>query len=140
MTDVVVSVDVAVPAGTAWLALTDWERQGEWMLGTQVRVIEGNGRSVGSKIAAFTGVGGIGVTDTMEITSWEPPLRCAVRHLGRIVRGTGVFQVIDKGPGRSTFVWAEHLRPPFGLAGRLGWPIAKPGFELGLRLCLQKFV
>lgn len=140
MTDVVVSVDVAVPAGTAWLALTDWERQGEWILGTDVKVIEGNGRSVGSKLSAFTGVAGIGFTDTMEITSWEPPLRCVVTHLGKIVRGTGVFQVIEKGRNSSTFVWAEHLRPPFGLVGRLGWPVAKPGFELGLRLCLQRFV
>src|SRR5207248_3710582 len=85
VTDLVLSVDVEAPAGTTWLALTDWTRQGEWLLATEVKVVEGNGRSVGSRLAAFTGVAGIGFTDTMEITSWEPPVRCAVRHLGTVV-------------------------------------------------------
>jgi hypothetical protein len=139
VTDVVLSVDVGAPAGTTWLALTDWTRQGEWMLGTDVRVVDGNGRSVGSTLAAFTGLAGIGFTDTMEITTWEPPVRCGVKHVGKIVKGTGVFQVLDKGPQRSTFVWAEHLVLPFGFVGRLGWPVAKPAFTAGLRYSLQKF-
>ncbi|WP_370946797.1 SRPBCC family protein [Amycolatopsis sp. cg5] len=139
MTDVVLSVEVNAPAGTTWLALTDWARQREWMLGTDVRVLEGNGRSVGTKLAAFTGLAGIGFTDTMEITTWEPPVRCVVRHLGSIVKGTGVFQVTSNGPHRSTFVWAEHLSLPFGLVGRLGWPVVKPAMMLGVRQSLQKF-
>lgn len=133
------SVDVAAPAGTTWLALTDWARQGEWMLGTSVRVVEGNGRSVGSRLAAFTGVAGLGFTDTMEITTWEPPLRCTVRHLGRVVRGTGVFQVVAKGGTRCTFVWVEHLELPFGVAGRLAWPMLRPAFALGVRHSLRQF-
>jgi uncharacterized protein YndB with AHSA1/START domain len=139
VSDLVLSVDVAAPAGTTWLALTDWTRQGEWMLGTSVRVVEGNGRSVGSKIAAFTGVAGIGFTDTMEITAWEPPLRCTVRHLGSVVQGTGVFQVVAKGGARCTFVWAEHLKLPFGLAGQLAWPVLRPAFALGVRHSLRQF-
>ncbi|MEC3979729.1 SRPBCC family protein [Amycolatopsis sp. H20-H5] len=139
MTDVILSVEVAAPAGTTWLALTDWARQGEWMLGTRVEVVEGNGRSVGSKLAAFTGVAGIGFTDTMEITTWEPPLRCVVRHLGKFVQGTGVFQVIEQGADRSTFVWAEHLKLPFGVFGRLGWPVARPFFSAGVRQSLKRF-
>ncbi|HEY3711195.1 MAG TPA: SRPBCC family protein [Amycolatopsis sp.] len=139
MSDLVLSVDVAAPAGTTWLALTDWTRQGEWMLGTSVRVVEGNGRSVGSKIAAFTGVAGVGFTDTMEITAWEPPLRCTVRHLGSVVQGTGVFQVVAKGAVRCTFVWAEHLKLPFGVAGQLAWPVLRPAFVLGVRQSLRQF-
>ncbi|PRX44261.1 polyketide cyclase/dehydrase/lipid transport protein [Prauserella shujinwangii] len=139
MTDVVVSVDVAAPAGTTWLALTDWGRQREWMLGTEVRVVSGNGRSVGSRLEAFTGIGGIGVTDTMEITSWEPPVRCTVRHLGKIVRGTGAFHVQERGPQRSVFIWSEQLDLPLGVVGRLGWPLVKPAFVLGLRQSLQRF-
>jgi uncharacterized protein YndB with AHSA1/START domain len=139
VSDLVLSVDVAAPAGTTWLALTDWTRQGEWMLGTSVRVVEGNGRSVGSKIAAFTGVAGVGFTDTMEITAWEPPLRCTVRHLGSVVQGTGVFQVVAKGGARCTFVWAEHLKLPFGLAGQLAWPVLRPAFALGVRHSLRQF-
>jgi uncharacterized protein YndB with AHSA1/START domain len=139
VSDLVLSVDVAAPAGTTWLALTDWTRQGEWMLGTSVRVVEGNGRSVGSKIAAFTGVAGVGFTDTMEITAWEPPLRCTVRHLGSVVQGTGVFQVVAKGAVRCTFVWAEHLKLPFGVAGQLAWPVLRPAFVLGVRQSLRQF-
>ncbi|HKN52438.1 MAG TPA: SRPBCC family protein [Amycolatopsis sp.] len=139
MTDLVLSVDVEAPAGTTWLALTDWTRQGEWLLATEVKVVEGNGRSVGSRLAAFTGVAGIGFTDTMEITSWEPPVRCAVRHLGTVVQGTGVFQVVPKGAGRSTFVWAEHLRLPFGPLGRLGWPVVRTPVALGIRQSLRRF-
>ena len=60
MTDLVLSVEVGASAGTTWLALTDWTRQGEWMLRTDVRVVEGDGRSVGSKLAAFTGFGHVG--------------------------------------------------------------------------------
>ncbi|MBB4686101.1 SRPBCC family protein [Amycolatopsis jiangsuensis] len=139
MSDLVLSVDVAAPAGTTWLALTDWNRQGEWMLGTSVRVTEGNGRSVGSRLSAFTGIAGVGFTDTMEITSWEPPLRCTVRHLGRIVRGTGTFQVVAKGAGDCTLVWAEHLSLPFGVVGRAGWPVVRPAFALGVRQSLRQF-
>ncbi|WP_410590826.1 SRPBCC family protein [Amycolatopsis sp. lyj-23] len=139
MTDLILSVDVRAPAGTTWLALTDWARQGEWMLGTEVEVVEGNGRSVGSRLSAFTGVAGLGFTDTMEITSWEPPVRCAVRHLGSFVQGTGTFQVVPKGAARSTFVWAEHLRLPFGPLGRLGWPVVRPAFALGVRQSLRRF-
>jgi hypothetical protein len=140
MTDLVFSVDVGAPAGTTWLALTDWPRQHDWMLGTDVRVISGDGRSVGSKLAAFTGVRGIGFTDTMEITAWEPPVRCTVRHIGSLVRGSGAFHVHVKGPQASTFVWSESLQPPFGPLGRLGWPVAKPAFALGVRQSLRRFV
>ncbi|WP_020668064.1 SRPBCC family protein [Amycolatopsis nigrescens] len=139
MTELMHSVQVAAPAGTTWLALTDWARQGEWMLGTEVHVIEGNGRSVGSKLSAFTGIAGIGFTDTMEIIGWEPPLRCTVRHLGKVVRGVGSFHVRDLGPQRSVFVWSEQLKLPFGPVGRLGWPVAKPAFVLGLRYSLHRF-
>ncbi|WP_019809509.1 SRPBCC family protein [Saccharomonospora halophila] len=139
MSDVAVSVEVAAPAGTTWLALTDWERQGEWIVGTDVRVVSGNGRSIGSRIEAFTGVGGVGVTDTMEITTWEPPVRCTVRHLGRVVRGTGAFHVQARGPQRSTFVWSEELDLPFGPVGKAGWLLAKPAFVLGLRRSLDHF-
>lgn len=139
MTDLVFSVDVAAPAGTTWLALTDWERQQEWMLGTSVQVVEGDGRSVGSRIAAFTGFGNVGFTDSMEITAWEPPVRCTLRHLGSVVRGTGAFHVHTKGPQSSTFVWSESLDLPFGLLGQLGWPLARPAFALGIRHSLKRF-
>lgn len=140
MTDLVESVEVAAPAGTTWLALTDWERQGEWMLGTHVRVTEGNGRSVGTRLEAVTGpVSGVGVSDPMEITAWEPPVRCTVRHLGTFVRGTGSFHVHPRGAHRAVLVWSERLDLPFGPVGRLGWPVAKLPLALGLKVSLRRF-
>ncbi|CAM3117816.1 SRPBCC family protein [Saccharomonospora xinjiangensis] len=139
MSDLALSVEVAAPAGTTWLALTDWERQSEWILGTTVRVVSGNGRSVGSRLEAFTGVGGVGVTDAMEITNWEPPVRCTVRHLGKVVRGTGTFHVHGKGPTRCVFTWAEEFTPPFGPVGRLGWLLVRPAFAVALRRSMRTF-
>lgn len=139
MTDVVASVGVAAPVGQTWLALTDWARQSEWMLGTEVHVTEGNGRSVGSQLTALTGIAGIGVVDTMEITAWEPPVRCAVRHHGKVVRGTGAFHVRERGPDRSTCVWSERLTLPMGALSRLGSPLVRPVLWWGLRRSLVRF-
>ncbi|PPK70149.1 SRPBCC family protein [Actinokineospora auranticolor] len=138
MIHVVEQVDVAAAAAVTWAAVTDWASQGEWMLGTSVRVTGGDGQAVGSTLAAFTGVGPLGFTDHMQITAWEPPHRCVVRHTGRVVRGTGVFEVVDRGAAASTFVWRETLRPPLGRLGDLGWLVLGPAFRLGLRESLRR--
>lgn len=131
-------VDVDATPETVWAAITDWERQSEWILGTSTRVVRGDGRSVGSRIAAFTGVGPVGFTDTMEITEWDEPRRCAVLHTGPVVRGTGLFAVAPRGDA-ATFVWSEEVELPLGAVGRLGWPLVRPGFVWGLRRSLDRF-
>ena len=135
--DITVSVDVDAPVATVWAAVTDWENQGEWMLGTDVSVVRGDGVSVGSELAATTGVGPLGVTDTMEILGWDPPHRCVVRHTGRVVRGSGTFTVVPRGAG-STFHWSEQLDLPLGVLGAVGWPLVRPLFRVGLVLSLSR--
>ncbi|MDQ2584772.1 SRPBCC family protein [Saccharothrix yanglingensis] len=125
MTRLELRVDVDAPAERTWAALTDWARQGEWMLFTRVRVTSGDGASAGSELSAFTGLGPLGFTDTMRVTAWEPPLRCAVEHTGRLVRGTGEFRVVPRG-AVSGFVWAEDVNPLLNLA-------FLPGVKLSLR-------
>ncbi|MGH3856316.1 MAG: SRPBCC family protein [Pseudonocardiaceae bacterium] len=132
-------VDVDAPPETVFAAATDWERQGEWMLGTIVRIRRGDGRSVGSELAALTGLGGIGVTDCMRITVWDAPARCEMRHLGRVVRGTGIFAVVPRGRDAATFEWTEELELPLGALGRAGWPLIRPLFGWGLRFSLDRF-
>ena len=132
--DLVLSVDVAAPVEDTWRAAVDWDRQGEWMLGTRVS----GGHGLGAEIEAFTGVGRLGFLDTMEITAWEPPHRCEVLHTGRVVRGTGVFAVEER-PGGSRFVWGEHLVLPLGALGRVGWLLVRPLFRAGLRHSLDRF-
>ena len=135
----VLTVDVDAPEEQTWAGATDWAGQGEWMLGTTVRPTRQGGQGVGGAIAAFTGIGRIGFLDTMDITVWEPPRRCHVLHTGRLVRGTGAFEVEPRGDGLSTFVWREDLELPLGLLGRLGWPLVRPLFAFGVQQSLKKF-
>jgi len=136
---IVLRVDVDAPVAQTWAGATDWANQGAWMLGTTVRPTRQGGQGVGGAIEAFTGFGKIGFLDTMEITVWEPPHRCHVRHTGRLVRGTGDFDVEPRGAGRSTFVWREDLELPLGVLGRAGWPLVKPFFAYGVQLSLKRF-
>jgi hypothetical protein len=137
--ELTVPVDVAAPAEAVWHRVTDWARQGDWMLGTRVRPTSGgDGRRLGATLEAVTGVGPLGVTDRMEIVEWTPPRRCVVRHLGRVVRGEGVFEVLPLGVGRSRFRWSELLDLPLGRLGTLGWPLVRPAFRAGMAFSLRR--
>ena len=138
-TELVVPVDIEAPAATVWHVVTDWESQGEWILGTRVTMISpGDPRRLGARFAAFTGVGPVGFTDPMEVTEWDPPRRCVVTHRGRVVRGSGVFEVEELGPQRSRFLWSEQLELPLGALGAAGWPLVRPAFRAGVAHSLRK--
>src|SRR5713226_9984088 len=107
-----------------WQVAMDWSRQREWMWGTQVS----GGTGTGAEVVARTGIGPVGFADTMVITEWNPPIRCIVRHTGRVVRGLGIFEVSGRG-SESEFRWAEELDLPLpaalgALAGLLIRPVA----------------
>jgi hypothetical protein len=125
-----VCVRVQVRAGVreVWAELTDWESQSAWITATRVRTVGGSGRGVGGRIEAFTGLGPLGVLDTMEITEWSPPTRCAVRHTGAVVRGVGAFEVTraqDEADG-SIVTWYEELSLPGGALGARCFALARP--------------
>jgi DNA-3-methyladenine glycosylase I len=116
--ELTVPVDVNVPAAALWDAVTDWPGQGEWMLGTRIEMDgPGDGRHLGATFRAFTGLGPLGVWDPMEIVEWDPPKRCVVRHTGRVVRGDGVFEVVELGPARSRFLWSSCSTCPSAPSG-----------------------
>lgn len=121
MAELVVTRVVEAPAQQVWDVLTDWPVHDRWMVLTRAE----GGSAVGESISAFTGVGRIGFTDTMTIVVWEPPRRAVVRHTGKVVRGSGAFEVEPLGPSRSMVVWSEWVTLPFGPLGRLAWPVAK---------------
>ena len=142
-----VPVEVDAPADLVWAYVTDWERQGEWMLGTRVRVSGGDGRGVGTTLRAITGVGPLGVVDTMEVTEFVPPAdgvpgRASVRHTGRVIRGDGRFEVTALGLHRSRFTFTELLDVPAGAFGLLVWrrgsPVLRVGFVASLRRMAQR--
>lgn len=135
---VALDVVVGAPPAALWAAVTDWERQSEWMLGTRVRVVDGPAEGVGARLEAFTGVGPAGFVDSMVVTEWDPPRRATVRHTGRVVRGSGLFEVFALPGGRSRFVWSEDLELPLGLLGRLGFPVVRPVFLAGVRASLAR--
>jgi carbon monoxide dehydrogenase subunit G len=142
MPEISESVDVDAPPDQVWAALTDWTAQGRWILATDVRAVVGPARGVGGRLVAITGLplGGrrLGVVDTMEITRWEPPTRLDVLHTGRVVRGTGIFEIQPRGSG-CTFTWSERVDLPLGALGRLGWPVTEPVVRAGYRHSLRRF-
>ncbi len=139
-------VFVAAPPEVVWDAVVDWESQSEWVALTTVTVdtwADGNAaevgparRGVGECFTAVTALGPLGFADPMRVTRWEPPTRVDVLHLGRVVRGTGTFQV-ESAPGGAYFVWREDLVVPLGPVGRLGfrlvWPLAAVFLRRSLR-------
>ncbi|WP_206184725.1 SRPBCC family protein [Thermoactinospora rubra] len=120
------AVQSPAPPERVFAVLTDWPRHGEWMVLTAARVTEGDGRSVGSRLEAFSGWGRLGFLDTMVITRWEPPERVEVLHTGRVVRGRGAIRVRPLPGGGSRVVWAEELRLPLGPVGRAAWALVRP--------------
>ncbi len=134
-----VGVVIDAPVDVVFAAFSQWGEQGRWMLGTRVEVRHGDGGTVWSGLLAWTGSGPVGFRDTMVITRWEPPYRLDVLHTGRVVRGTGVMEVVALPGGRSRFVWSEHPDLPRGVVGRLGWLVARPALRAGLRHSLRAF-
>ena len=139
MEHIELKVLVQAPALQVWNAITNWQAQSDWMLGTKVWPVNGDGTGVGGQIEAFTGIWRIGFLDTMEITAWNPPTKCDVLHTGRVVRGTGTFEVVATSDSTSKFIWSENLDLPLGVIGKVGFTIVKPGFIYGVRKSLEKF-
>jgi len=129
-------VAVAATPQAVWGALTDWEGQSGWMIATTVTADPG-GHRVGERLTAVTGVAGVGFSDRMEVTRWDPPRRVDMVHLGRVVRGTGIFAV-EPAPGGAWCVWVEDLDLPLGSLGRLGFALLRPAFQLMLHRSLRR--
>ena len=136
---VAASIDLPTAPETAFAAVADLPSQEKWIIATRLYPIEGEFSipQVGSRMAAFTGIGGIGFLDTMVVTEYDPPWRWIVQHEGEFVQGVGIFEV-ERISGGCRFTWAEELDLPFGLVGRLGWPLVKPFARLGLQVCLRR--
>jgi carbon monoxide dehydrogenase subunit G len=129
-------VAVAAPPEAVFQAVADWERQSDWVAFTTVTA-EGGPHRVGERLLAVTKVAGVGFSDPMEVTRWEPPRRVDVRHLGRVLRGTGTF-LVEPAPGGAWFVWSEDLDLPLGVAGRFGFAVVGPAFRRMLRRSLRR--
>ena len=133
------SVTVQASAERAFAEVVDAEGQGRWMFGTTIYPVQGAVLSpaVGSRLVAFTGVAGLGVLDIMEVTEHEDGRRWVMAHHGNVIKGSGIFTVEPLTAGTSVVRWIEDLELPFGILGRVGWPIVKPAVRWGLRHSLK---
>ena len=120
------SVDVPVDAATAFAAVVDLPSQERWIMLTRLYALEGDVPvpEVGSRFLAFTGVASVGFLDNLVVTEYDPPRRWVARHEGEFVKGAGIMQVEPLGAG-SRVTFTEELELPFGILGRLGWPLAR---------------
>lgn len=117
---------MAAPPEVIWQLITDWERQGEWMLEASDFVVTSPYREgVGVEAEATIRIAGISTRDKIRVVGWEPNHRLAIRHLGW-VSGTGEIYLTPSGPGRSHVFWREELDPPLGVLGALGLTAFKP--------------
>ena len=130
---IAMSLVIKAPIQRVWAALADWESQGDWMLQTKVDVTSQVREGVGTTIAAFTGIGKFGVMDHMVVTSWQPPHICDVLHTGKIIKGTGRFELVVIDTDTTRFDWSEEI-----LAPRALFLLFAPGFYAGVRISLTK--
>lgn len=129
---IAMSLVIEAPINKVWAALADWESQSDWMLQTTVEVTSDIREGVGTSIAAFTGIGKLGIMDHMTVTSWNPPTICDVVHTGAIIKGTGRFELTALSENSTRFDWSEEI-----LAPRAIFLLIAPGLYAGVRISLS---
>ncbi len=143
----IVARQLDFPAAAVFPALIGLASQSRWIVATTLAEVPGGPRPPypGAQMIARTGFGPVALRDTMRITEFSPPRRWAVEHIGRVVRGTGVFGVLP-GNGRAgaesaggcRVYWTEEMLLPFGALGRLGWLMLRPLVRAGIGLSLRR--
>ncbi len=136
--EVTATVIVNAPAAKVFAAFVDWERQGDWIPFTRVRVIEGDGGE-GSLIEAITGVGATGLRDLIRVVRVDAPYEVRVVHCGKILRGPASMRCTAMAGDRTQVVMHEWFHLPGGQAAKLAWPLVWPGSKLSLKGALKRF-
>ena len=138
MGEVTATVIVNASADRVYRAFVAWERQGEWIPFTRVRVVSGDGGE-GSEIEAVTRVGPAVLRDEMKVVKLDPPRTVRVVHYGKVLRGPGVLRCTPMAGDRTQVVWHEWFHLPGGTAGKVAWPLVWPGSKVSLTAALKRF-
>jgi len=136
--EVTATVVVAAPVARVFAGFLAWERQGEWIPLTTVRVLEGDGGE-GTRIEALTTLGRAVLRDEMRVDRIDEPYEIRVVHTGAYLRGPGVIRCTPLAGNRTQVVWHEWFQLPAGVAGQVAWPLMWPGSKLGLGFALRRF-
>ena len=137
-----ISLVIDAPRDQVWERIADWSSQGDWMLQTKVWVTSQQSVGVGTSIAAFTGplyklypkFKSFGLLDLMTVTLWDAPSRCDVEHHGKILKGSGTFQLTNLGSDKTRFDWSETIVAPKAL-----FILVAPFLYIGVRISLKRF-
>lgn len=109
-----------------WTILTDWEKQGDWMLeASDFVVVSPHREGVGVVAEATVRIGGISTRDRIRVDVWEPPVHLGIEHLGW-VGGRGDLRMQPHAGGGTKLDWREELRPPLGPLGAVGIRLFRP--------------
>ena len=139
--NILISLTLPCNQARAWKAIADWEAQGNWMLQSKVWVTSEIREGVGTSIAAFTGpfykryprFSKVGLLDTMVVTNWQPPSRCDVLHTGKVLKGTGTFELVEISQDATRFNWSEDIE-----CSRLQFLAIYPFLWIGVRISLAR--
>jgi hypothetical protein len=119
MAHIEVSIQLNATPEHVWSVVEPVENHVDWMAdAVAIRFLNEQTRGVGTEFFCDTKVGPIKLVDKMEITEWIPQQVMGVRHVG-VVTGTGKFTLTPH-LGGTTFTWAEELKFPWWLGGKLG--------------------
>ena len=137
-----ISLVIEAPCKDVWKKIADWESQGDWMLQTKVWVTSDYVEGVGTSIAAFTGplykfyprLKSLGLLDLMVVTQWQPPYRCDVDHVGKVLKGSGSFQLSEINSSSTRFDWSETIVAPKAI-----FLLVAPLLYVGVRISLARF-
>jgi len=117
---------IDAPIERVWTELADIEGQPRWMREMKaVRLLTPPPPGVGTVGEADVRIFGIGVSDPVTITEWEPPRSFAIVHEG-VFSGGGVIELEPGADGTTTIVrWDETIVPPVlpWLGGVIGRPV-----------------
>jgi uncharacterized membrane protein len=132
------TVIVNAPAAKVFAAFMDWEKQGEWIPFTRVRVVEGDGGE-GSLVEAVTAIGPAVLRDELRVVKVNAPYEVRVVHCGKVLRGPGSMRCTAMSGDRTQVVLHEWFHLPAGPVGKIAWPVLWPGSKLGFTGALKKF-
>ncbi|MCM4077168.1 SRPBCC family protein [Paractinoplanes hotanensis] len=136
--EVTATVIVNAPASKVFAAFLNWEKQGDWIPLTRVRVVEGDGGE-GSLVEAVTALGPAALRDELRVVKVNPPYEVRVVHCGTVLRGPGTMRCTAMSGDRTQVVLHEWFHLPAGPVGKLAWPVLWPGSKLGFTGALKKF-
>jgi uncharacterized protein YndB with AHSA1/START domain len=109
---------IEAPLERVWEVLTHWEDQPRWMQDARsVAVLSPHREGLDVVLRCRTDIAaGVVVIDDMITTAWQEQRLIAVRHLGKIIRGHGAFELVPT-PEGTQFTWWEEIAAPFGPLG-----------------------